>query len=802
MIRLMPDEYGDLILPPMPWCNVVANEHVGFIVSEKGSASTWASNSREHRLSTWHNDPVMDPTSEAIYIRDEGTAGTAKSYWSALPGPVPHPGPYRVRHGFGYSVFEHIVHDIAHEVTMFVPKDDPCRVTRVRLTNKGPLERELSAFTFHEWVLGESKTKRSASVISEWNDPSEAIVARLKEPDSFGPGIAFSHLRLVDGENTVNHWTDAAQFLGGNDETAPQAVVSQDFDADHDESSDPCAAMQVRLRLKPGESVEFVWTMGEVATVSQVGELCSKYDSSEQISLELEKVRDFWRDLVGRVQIATPSPELNLMVNGWLVYQNLSCRLLARSSYYQGGGGFGFRDQLQDASAFMLQRPELTRNQILLHAAHQFVEGDVLHWWHPPNDLGIRTRFADDLLWLPLVTAEYVQATGDRSIWDQTVPFLRSQLLDDDQVEMLVTAEASGESDSVYEHCCRAIDRSLQTGIHGLPLMGSGDWNDGMNRIGCLGVGESVWMGFFLYRILDLMLPVLAARGDAERFDRYQDARGSLRQSLNAEGWDGEWFIRAFHDGGTVIGSATSHECQINALVQAWAVISGATDLERQRQAIDMATARLVDAEAGLIRLLNPPFHDSPVDPGYIKGYLPGIRENGGQYTHGILWFVRTVAQLGEGDRAAKLLQMISPVRHGSTADRMATYQTEPYVVAADVYSVSPHAGRGGWSWYTGSAGWMFRVAIEDILGIRAKEGEILAIDPRIQRDWKELAVRLVWPVDESTYHITIRNPDGRQAARPLRYVRRSGRTGRAGGSPPATRWRRKRASHRSHNVR
>ncbi|HEX6911030.1 MAG TPA: protein ndvB, partial [Longimicrobium sp.] len=526
---------------------------------------------------------------------------------------------------------------------------------------------------------------------------------------------------------------------------------------------DPCAAFKVTFHIRPGETAEVAFLLGEAADEAAARALVAKYRRPGAVDDALREVRAFWTGLVGGVQVRTPSPELDLMVNGWLAYQNLVCRVWGRTAFYQSGGAFGFRDQLQDSSALVYLRPELTRRQILLHASHQFVEGDVLHWWHPPLSKGIRTRFADDLLWLPYITAFYVDSTGDAGVLDESAPFVTAEHLPPGEDEVFLFPADSGQRASVYEHCCRSIDRSLTRGAHGLPLMGTGDWNDGMNRVGREGRGESVWMGFFLHGILDDFVPLCEARGDVARAETYRAYRAELAAALNAEGqgWDGGWYRRAYYDNGAPLGSAANDECRIDAIAQAWAVLSGVAPPERAEQALDALERHLVSEEDGIIRLLTPAFDRTPHDPGYIKGYLPGVRENGGQYTHAALWAVRALAQAGRTERAARLLAMVSPVSHGRTPAEVAVYQAEPYVIAADVYGVAPHVGRGGWTWYTGSAGWMFRVALESVLGITLEGGEALRIRPCVPQDWPGFTVRYRLPDGATAYEIAVTREDG-----------------------------------------
>lgn len=743
--------------PPLPWTNVIANEDTGFLVSESGSASTWTANSRENRLTPWSNDPIGDPHGEALYLRDDD----AGVFWSPTPGPVPGAGAYEVRHGFGYSRFLHAGQGLEQETVMFVPRRDPVKVVRVRITNRLPEPRRISAFSYARWVLGGLPQETGERISTSYDGGTGAILAVNRDRGEFSERVALA-LAVAGGDTDVSWTADRTAFLGayGGVESPRGVAGGERLDGAAGEGFDPCAAFQVPLSIAPGATVEVAFLLGEGADEPAARALLARYDSADAIAAALEEVRAFWEDTVSAVQVQTPSRELDVMVNGWLTYQNLSCRVWGRTAFYQSGGAFGFRDQLQDSSALVHLRPDLTREQILLHAAHQFVEGDVLHWWHPPLSKGIRTRFADDLLWLPYITAFYVTSTGDGAVLDEEAGFVTARPLVAGEDEVFLVPNDSGQRANVYEHCCRSIDRSLTRGANGLPLMGTGDWNDGMNRVGREGRGESVWLGFFLHGILDDFIPVCEARGDTARAETYRAYRADLARALNDGGWDGGWYRRAYYDNGAPLGSAANDECRIDAIAQAWAVLTGVAPSERAEQALDALEAHLVSEQERIIRLLTPAFDRTPHDPGYIKGYLPGVRENGGQYTHGALWAVRALAQAGRTERAARLLEMVSPVSHGRTAEEVSVYQTEPYVIAADVYGVAPHVGRGGWTWYTGSAGWMFRVALESVLGFTLDGGTGLRMRPCVPRDWPGFSVRYRLP-EGDTYEIHVTRADG-----------------------------------------
>ncbi len=738
--------------PPQPWVNVIANERIGFLISESGAASTWGANSREYRLTPWSNDPVLDPYGEALYVRDLDDA----TFWSPMPGPVACGGEFEVRHAMGESRFRHTHAGIEHDTRLFVAREDPVRFCRVRLVNRSPRTRRLSLAAYQRLVLGALPESDGRFAVTSRDAASGALFATSAVGDAFARRVAFAQVVAPDGAARPRVTTDRAAFLGvPGDPRRPAAFVRGEMlDGVTGAGLDPCFAFDTAIELAPGEEVERTFLLGDAADAAEARALLARHATPAAVEAAHGEALAFWQNLVDGLQIETPEPALDLMVNAWLPYQALSGRMLGRTAFYQSSGAYGFRDQLQDASGFTLLDPDRFRRQILLHAAHQFVEGDVLHWWHPPLDRGMRTRFADDLLWLPWLTAGYVGATGDVSVLEERRPLLTARALAPGEAEAFVEPRPAGRTADVYTHACMAIDRSLTTGAHGLPLFGTGDWNDGMNRVGQAGRGESVWMAFFLIAVIDAFAPLCERRGDGARAARYRAHAATLREAVEANAWDGEWYLRAFDDDGVPLGTHADTECRIDGLVQAWSVISGAAPPARAAQALDAVERHLISEREGLIRLLTPPFENTPRDPGYIKGYVKGVRENGGQYTHAALWIVRALAEAGRTDRAAPLLAMLSPVHHAADPAGVATYRVEPYVVAADVYGAEPHVGRGGWTWYTGSASWMYRVAVESVLGIEWVNGDQLRLTPRIPDAWP--ACRVTWrvPGAGATYQI------------------------------------------------
>lgn len=733
-------------MTPAPWVNVLANPQFGTVISESGGACTWSENAHEFRLTPWSNDSVSDSSGEAFYIRDEERG----HFWSPTPTPNRGAMPYASRHGFGYSVFEHTERGIRSELWVYVALDAPVRFTVLKVRNESGRSRRLSATGYVEWVLGDLRSKSAMHVITEIEPESGAIFARNPYNTEFADRVAF--FDVDDSTRSVSG--DRTEFLGRNGALQnPAAMGRSGLSGKVGASLDPCAAIQVAFDLADGQEREMVFMLGAGQSARDAINLIKRFRGSEAARGALEAVWQYWKHTLGAVQIETPNPSLNVLANGWLMYQTLACRLWARNGYYQSGGAFGFRDQLQDVMAILHTEPTLVREHLLRCAARQFREGDVQHWWHPPSGRGVRTRCSDDYLWLPLTACRYIQSTGDTGVLDESIPFLEGRPVNPDEDSYYDLPDRSGESAAFYEHCVRAIHRGLRFGEHGLPLMGSGDWNDGMNRVGEYGKGESVWLGFFLYEVLMQFTEVARVRGDISFSDRCIKEAVQVRRNIEQHGWDGEWYLRAYFDDGAPLGSARNPECRIDSIVQSWSVLSGAADSGRSRAAMEAVDQRLVRRNDALVQLLDPPFDKSDLNPGYIKGYVPGVRENGGQYTHAAIWAAMAFARLGDSRRAWELLAMINPLNHARSPEEMATYKVEPYVVAADVYALSPHIGRGGWTWYTGSAGWMYTLILESLLGLR-REGDKLRFAPCLPGDWETFKVH--YRYRETVYHISV----------------------------------------------
>ncbi len=734
------------LVTPAPWANVLANPGFGTVLSESGSAYTWAENAHEFRLTPWSNDPVSDTCGEALYLRDEESG----RFWSPTPLPCQGPTdqPTVTRHGFGYSVFEHSQGGIQTELSIYVDVNAPVKFSVLKVRNDSGRIRRLSATAYVEWVLGDEREKTAPHVVTDTDPGTGALFARNPYSMEFPDRVAF--LDTDDRTGTVTG--DRAEFLGRNGTMqSPAAMTRARLSGKLGATLDPCAAIQIPIELYPGQQREIIFRLGVGRNTDDTANLVQRHRGSDAARTALESVWQYWNHTLGAVQVDTPDPALDVLANGWLVYQTLACRLWARSGSYQSGGAFGFRDQLQDAMALIHCEPLLLREQLLLCAAHQFQEGDVQHWWHPPSGRGVRTHCSDDFLWLPLAACRYVLGTGDTGVMDEIIPFLDGRPVGEEEDSYYDLPRRSAEADTLYAHCTRAILHGLRFGQHGLPLIGSGDWNDGMNCVGAQGKGESVWLGFFLYDVLERFTPLARRRGDLAFAERCQTEAATMRRNIEASGWDGEWYRRAYFDDGSPLGSASSPECQIDSIAQSWSVLSGAGDPARSRLAMNALDKRLVRRDHALIQLLDPPFDKSNLEPGYIKGYVPGVRENGGQYTHAAIWAAMAFAAQGDAKRAWELLAMINPVNHGKSAEAIQIYKVEPYVVAADVYAMAPHTGRGGWTWYTGSAGWLYRLMVESLLGLRL-EVDKLHIAPCLPPDWQAFTVH--YRHRETVYHI------------------------------------------------
>ena len=734
---------------PAPWINIIANPTFGFLVSEAGSSYTWSINSGENRLTPWSNDPISDPSGEVLYLRDEETA----EIWTPTPLPAPATVPYLIRHEAGASTIEHNSHGLLQRVRYFAAVDEPVKIIQVRLENATNRVRRITATYYADWVLGINRENSQQFVLPEYDSSAQALLATNPYNTEFAERVAF----LTADRDLHGLTADRTEFLGRlGSYGKPAGLFSIGLASRIEAGVDPCGAIQVHIDLHPGETEEFHFLLGQGNDRRHTLELVSRFRDREVVEKELESVIAKWDRLLSAVQVQTPDRAMDLLLNRWLLYQSLACRIWGRSAFYQSSGAYGYRDQLQDVMSVLYTAPELAREHILLAARHQFEAGDVLHWWHPPSGRGVRTRYSDDLVWLPFVTEHYVRITGDQSILMEQAPFLHGPYLEPGEKERYGHYEATRESYTLYEHCRRALEKGSTSGPHGLPLIGSGDWNDGMNRVGTEGRGESVWLAWFLIASLERFAGLSEDRGDIEHARLYRSMADDYRQAVEKHAWDGEWYRRAYYDDGAPLGSAQNWECQIDAIAQSWAVLSGAGQASRVSRAMQSVSERLVLSEERLLLLFTPPFDKTSRDPGYIKGYLPGIRENGGQYTHAALWTIWAYAELGLGDEAGRLYRMINPIYHADSLEQVERYKVEPYVIAADVYGISPHTGRGGWTWYTGSAGWMYRLGLEAILGLR-KVGDSLSFDPCIPSDWEGFS--LTYRHGESLYRIRVENP-------------------------------------------
>ena len=736
---------------PAPWVNVIANSLFGTVVSENGSGYTWAVNAHEYRITPWSNDPVSDAGSEAFYLRDEQTG----NFWCPCPFPKKSNQAFVITHGFGYSVFEHSEEGIQTEMTVFVDKDLPVKFIVLKIKNQSGIERKLSATGFLEIILGDVRSKTNMHILSEQDTDTGALIFRNRYNSAFFERVSFFK---VDGGYNFSYTADRSEFIGRNRHLDnPQALYRKKLSGRIGAAMDTCAALHVKFDLLNDAEKEIIFLVGSEVNTQEAKSLLQKFSDKTAVHQSLQNAKQYWKEIVEAVQVVTPDQSLNLLANGWLVYQTIACRMFARSGFYQSGGAFGFRDQLQDVLALLHTCPNMAREQILISASRQFSEGDVQHWWHPPEGRGVRTRCSDDLLWLPFTVARYISATGDTGILQVPVGFLESRTLhegEDSLYDLPVSLNVTG---TLYEHCVRAIKYSHRFGEHGLPLIGAGDWNDGMDRVGNKGRGESVWLAFFYYDVLMKFATLAKNSGDILFAEHCKTEAAILQSNIEKSGWDGQWYRRAYFDDGTPLGSKENEECRIDAIAQSWSVLSGAGSEERKKMAMASLNKHLVRRDLKLIQLLDPPFDKSGPNPGYIKGYVPGVRENGGQYSHAAIWTLMAFAVLEDREKVWELFSMIQPLNHAKDASRVDTYKVEPYVMAADVYANESHKGRGGWTWYTGSAGWMYQFIISSLLGMELQKDKLI-FKPCFPLSWP--SVSITYKYGKSTYCITVFQDD------------------------------------------
>jgi cellobiose phosphorylase len=739
---------------PLPWVNVMANSKFGALVSEAGTEFIWGRNSQTDRLTPWFNDPISDPPGTAIYIRDDDIGVV----WSPTPQPIREEDAYRTGHGQGYTRFEHNSHAIEQQLLTFVPVDDsggqPVRLQRLHLRNNSSRRRKLTVTSYAALVLGADPEQTGMHVVTKWDLQSQSLFAY----NSFEPDLSERVAFATSTPAPAFFTGDRAAFIGRNRSLRdPAAMGHQRLTGDIGAGLNPCAAVQVTVEIDPNQTAEITFLLGQADDEKQARSVVQHFRDPANVESAFQETCRWWDRLLSTIEVETPELSTNLLLNRWLLYQTLSCRLWGRTALYQSSGAYGFRDQLQDVMALVHAAPQLTRDHILRAAARQFVEGDVQHWWHPDSGAGVRTRITDDLLWLPFVTAHYVRTTGDDNILDETVPFLEAKPLEADQSERVSTPVVSPAQGSVLEHCRRAIAHSATSGPHGLPLIGGGDWNDGLNRVGLGGKGESIWLGWFQICVLNDFSELLALRGLTNEAKACRARATRLAKTIDAQAWDGAWYRRAYCDDGSPLGSSKNAEARIDSIPQTWAIISGAGDPNRAEVALRSVEENLVREADNLILLFTPPFDKTTADIGYIKAYPPGVRENGGQYTHGAIWVPMAYARQGDGDKAIRLLRMLNPIEHSRDEKDCERYKVEPYVMPGDVYSLVDHVGRGGWTWYTGSAAWTYRVWLEEILGFQ-RRGDRLTINPVIPKDWS--GFRLRYRFQNTIYRIAVENPD------------------------------------------
>lgn len=773
---------------PAVWCNVLTNENFGTIVTENMGGYTWYENCRVNRVTAWNNSSAMDIPSEIIYLKDK----EKNVVWSLGANPSPDENDYNIIYGFGYSKYIHQSMNIIQEAEVFVPKEDTCKVNIITLKNIEPIKKKLKLVYYIKPVMGEDEIKSNGYINVEFEKNNNVVIAKNLYNSEENNQLIF-----VSSSEKIHSFTgNKKDFLGCNGLSNPKGINVDKLDESNGLGKDSCIAIEFDIDLESFETKEISLVLGalkeksldsiellqESASVNtSYKEIAYKYSKIQNCKIELEKVKKYWSELLDKVCVETPLASMDIMLNGWAMYQTIACRLMSKTGFYQSGGAFGFRDQLQDTLGVKFLDVNIMKNQIIKHSSHQFLEGDVEHWWHEETQRGIRTKFSDDLLWLAFLVIQYIDFTGDYSILNIQTPYLKGELLKENEDERYDKFETTQETGSILEHCIKAINKSLNFGEHGLPKIGSGDWNDGFSEVGNKGKGESVWLGFFQYYILDNFIPiceewmklnqnsnynineVYTEENNQENplqevillLEKLNKIKLELKKNLNSNAWDGRWFKRAFCDDGSVLGTIENEECKIDSIAQSWSVISNAGDNDKKYISMESLENYLIDRENGIIKLLDPPFEKSKLEPGYIKAYLPGVRENGGQYTHAAVWTIIAETMLGFGDKALELYRMINPIEHARTRDAVNKYKVEPYVIAADIYGAKNLAGRGGWTWYTGSSSWYYIAGLEYILGLKIKKG-MLTVNPCIPKDWKEYSIR--YRFGNSLYRIKVKN--------------------------------------------
>ena len=738
---------------PTIWSNIMANEKFGTLVTESMGGYSWHKNSRLNRVTAWQNYACYDIPSEIIYLKDMQT----KKVWSLGLNPMPDSKNYNVIYGFGYTKYIHKSDGLEQELEIFVPKEDGIKVQILKLKNTTLNRKKIKIVYYMKPVLGEDEIKTNGYINLKYDANNNIICAQNLYNSEFPNDVIY----VSNSEKIKSYTGDKNFFIGEGNLSNPESLKRTSLNNENSLGKNPCIAYEIEVEIESLSEKEIIFTLGAEETIIDSKNVAYKYSKIQNCKQELEKVKNYWKEELGKLQVKTPLESLNIMLNGWVIYQTLESRLIGKTGFYQSGGAYGFRDQLQDTLALKYINPEILKKQIIKHSKHQFIEGDVEHWWHDETQRGIRTKFSDDLLWLVYLTCEYIEFTGDYSILDEQTPYLTGKLLDENEDERYDKYTQSKITESIYEHCKKAIEKSLNFGENGLPKIGTGDWNDGFSTVGNKGKGESVWLGFFLYNVLDRFIPICKIKGENNLVEKYEKIKENLKRALNTNGWDGRWYKRAFMDDGNTLGSMENEECRIDSIAQSWSIISNAGDNDKKYISMESLENHLIDKENGIIKLLDPPFDKGKLEPGYIKAYLPGVRENGGQYTHAAIWVIIAEALLGFGDKATELYRMVNPIEHARTKEASNKYKVEPYVIPADIYGCNNLAGRGGWTWYTGSSSWYYKAGIEYILGLKIKNS-YLSIEPCIPKDWKEYSIRYKWK--NSVYNINIKNPNNKNS--------------------------------------